>query len=144
METKKLVSSNPNVILTRQTCGQRSGMAAGSKRRALAFYVCIRIYYMFPVLNCKGEWNLGLCMTSGLAKRMRVRSGNFRFKNVFGHRIRRNSPVRSGFLFEGPKYVYSHSLTSTFQYWEHVAHSSVSKLFLKQIWVEPAQPCIFS
>jgi hypothetical protein len=33
---KQMVSSHSNVILTRQTCGQRSGMAAGSKRRALA------------------------------------------------------------------------------------------------------------
>jgi len=38
VETNLLFGSNPNVILTRQTCGQRSGIAAGSKRRALAFY----------------------------------------------------------------------------------------------------------
>ena len=38
VETKQIVSSNSNVILTQQTCGQRSGMAAASKRRALAFY----------------------------------------------------------------------------------------------------------
>ena len=35
VQTKPFVSSHPNVILTRQTCGQRSSMAAGSKRRAL-------------------------------------------------------------------------------------------------------------
>jgi len=38
VETKQIVSSNSNVILKRQTCGQRSGMAAGGKRRAIAFY----------------------------------------------------------------------------------------------------------
>jgi len=38
VETKQIVRSNSNVILTRQTCGQHSGMAAGGKRRALAFY----------------------------------------------------------------------------------------------------------
>jgi len=32
-----LCGRNSNVILTRQTCGQRSGMAAACKRRVLAF-----------------------------------------------------------------------------------------------------------
>jgi len=32
LETKRFVVSSVNVILTRQTCGQRSGMAAESKR----------------------------------------------------------------------------------------------------------------
>jgi len=41
VETRKLVGSNPNVILTRQTCGQRSGLAEESKRRALAFYFSV-------------------------------------------------------------------------------------------------------
>jgi len=34
VETKRFVSSNVDVILTRQTCGQRSSMSAGSKRWA--------------------------------------------------------------------------------------------------------------
>ena len=42
VETNQLFGSNPNMILTRQICGQRSGMVVGSKRRALTFY--------FPVL----------------------------------------------------------------------------------------------
>jgi hypothetical protein len=37
VETKQIVGSNSNVILTRQTCGQRSGMAAVSKRRTMHF-----------------------------------------------------------------------------------------------------------
>jgi len=37
VETNQLFGSNSNVILTRQTCGQRSGMAAGSKRQAFSF-----------------------------------------------------------------------------------------------------------
>ena len=44
VEMKQIVSSNTNVILTRQTCGQRSGMAAGGKRRALAFYFSVRLF----------------------------------------------------------------------------------------------------
>ena len=37
METNQLVGSDPKVILTRQSCGQRSNMDAGIKRQALAF-----------------------------------------------------------------------------------------------------------
>jgi len=42
VETKRFVGSNVNVILTRQTCGQRSSRAAGGKRRALAFMFAIK------------------------------------------------------------------------------------------------------
>ena len=38
IQAKQLVGSNPNVMYMQETCGQRSGMAAGSKHRALAFY----------------------------------------------------------------------------------------------------------
>jgi len=43
VETNQLFGCTPNVILTRQTCGQRSGMAAGSNRRALTFDFSVRI-----------------------------------------------------------------------------------------------------
>jgi len=36
VETKQSVGSSANVTLTRQTCGQSSSRAAGSKRRARA------------------------------------------------------------------------------------------------------------
>jgi len=49
--------------------------------------------------KCRGELDLGLCMTSVLANRMPLRSADFRFLNVFGCRIRRKSTLRSGFLF---------------------------------------------
>ena len=39
VETNQSVCSNSNVTLTRQTCGQRSGMSAGSKCRALGNYL---------------------------------------------------------------------------------------------------------
>ena len=77
LETNQLVGSNPNVILTRQTYGQRSRKAAGSKHRRLAFYCSIRICYMFPLSKCRGESDLGLCTNSGLAKTMPVRVGIF-------------------------------------------------------------------
>jgi len=77
VETNRLVGSNRHVILTRQTCGQRSSRVAGSKRRALAFHFSVRIWYFILILQCRGESDLGLCMTSVIAKRMQLRSANF-------------------------------------------------------------------
>ena len=54
VETKRFVSSFLNVILTRQTCGQRSSRAAESKHRALGDYFSERICYMFLVSECRG------------------------------------------------------------------------------------------
>ena len=72
------------MILTRQTCGQRSSMAAGSNHQALAIYFSVGICYMFLIMisKCKlgAKSDQGLCMTSGLAKKMKLRSCNFRFK----------------------------------------------------------------
>ena len=100
VETNKVVRSNTNVIMTRQTCGQRSSRVAGSKRRALAFCFPVRIwYYVFLISICRGKSDLGVFMTSVLAKRMRPRSADFQFKNVFGRRIRCKSTLRSRILF---------------------------------------------
>jgi len=44
-------------------------------------------------------------MTSGLAKRMQLRSGDFRFQNIFARRVRQNSPLRSGILFTSPREI---------------------------------------
>jgi len=38
VKTKQIVSNISNVILTRQTYGQRSGKAEGGKRRALSIF----------------------------------------------------------------------------------------------------------
>jgi len=61
VETKKLVCINSNVIMTRQTCSQRSSMAAESKRRALAFYFSMRTWCMFPMSKCRGESDWSPC-----------------------------------------------------------------------------------
>jgi hypothetical protein len=53
VETKRFVGSFVNVILTRQTCGQRSSRAAESKRRALGNN-SERICYMLQLSKCKG------------------------------------------------------------------------------------------
>jgi len=49
---------------------QRSRRAAGSKRQELALNSSVRICCIFHVTKCSGEYNLGLCTTSGLVKRM--------------------------------------------------------------------------
>ena len=69
-------------------------MAAACKRQALAFYLC------------KGEADPGLCMTSGLAKTIPLRSADLRrilrpntFKNW-------KSALRSGILFASPEVMH--------------------------------------
>jgi len=56
VETKRFVGSIVHVILTRQTCGQRSRRAAESKRRALGNYFSERICYVFLIWKCWGKW----------------------------------------------------------------------------------------
>jgi len=97
VETKRFVGSTVNVILTRQTCGQRSSKAAESKHRALGNYFSGRICYMFLISKCRGDWDLGLCTTSGLAFGEPQRSGDFRGKKVFRRRKNRNLSLRCGF-----------------------------------------------
>jgi hypothetical protein len=55
VEMNQSVGSNLNVILTLQTCGQRSSRVAGSKRRTLVCYFPARIWYMFSISKCRGE-----------------------------------------------------------------------------------------
>ena len=87
MEIKQIVRSNSNVIFTRQTCGQRSSMAAGGKRRALAYDFSVRIFYVFLMSKCREESDLGLRMTSVLAKRMPLCSADFRFETCLAARF---------------------------------------------------------
>jgi len=69
VETKRFVGSFVNVILTWQTCGQRSSRAAESKRRALQNYLSERICHMFLMSKCRKDQDLGLCKFWVLAKR---------------------------------------------------------------------------
>jgi len=48
---------------------------------------CAQICYMFLIPKCRGESDIGLCTTLGLAKRMPLRSAAFRVKHVFGARF---------------------------------------------------------
>jgi len=108
VETKRFVGSTVDVILTRQTCGQRSSKAAESKRRlgALGNYFSERICYMFLLSKYRGDWDLGLCTTSGLAFGEPQRSGNFWKKNVFRRRKNQILPLRCGSSNASPEVVY--------------------------------------
>jgi len=55
VKTKRFVGSSLNVILTRQTCGQRSSRAAESKLRALGNHFPERICYMFIISKCRRD-----------------------------------------------------------------------------------------
>jgi len=57
VETNKVVCSDSNLILTRQTCGQ-SNRVAGSKRRALAFYFPMRVWYVILILIFRRKLDL--------------------------------------------------------------------------------------
>ena len=98
VKTNQSFGSYSNVILMRQICGQRSRKAAGSKRQALVFWIFRTNCYVFLISKGRGEWDLCLCMTLRLTKRMPLRCGDFRFKNVFECKICRNSPMCRGFF----------------------------------------------
>jgi len=96
VETKRFVGSFVHVILTRQTCGQRSSKAAESKHRALGNYFFERIWYMLLMSKFRGDSDLGLCTTSGLAFGEPQRNDKIRFflrRNTF---FPRKSPLRLG------------------------------------------------
>ena len=104
VERKRFVGSTVNMISTRQTCGQRSSTAA--ERRALGNYFSKRICYIFLILKCRIDWDLGLCTTSGFAFGEPQRNGDFRKKNVFRRRKNRILPLRFGSPNAGPEVVH--------------------------------------
>ena len=55
VKTKRFVSFFVNVILTRQTCSQRSSTAAESKRQVLGNYFSERICYVFLMSKCRRD-----------------------------------------------------------------------------------------
>ena len=69
---------------------------------------------MFRMSKCSEESNLGLCTISVLEKRMPLRGGDFRIKNVFGRKICRNlpGPMRGGILFASTEIVHQPRLDS--------------------------------
>ena len=101
VETKELVCSNINVILTRQTCDQHSGISiCKSNRRALACCFSERLCYMFLISKYR-ESDLGLRTISG-SKKNAAAGWRLQIKKSFSSKIRRKSALRSGNLFASP------------------------------------------
>jgi len=73
------------------------------KRWALAFYVCVRICYMFPIPKCRGESDLVLCTTSGLAKRIRLRGADFQLKTYLAVKIAGSRHCAAALFLQVPK-----------------------------------------
>jgi len=91
------------IIKQTNNCWSR---VAGSKRRALAFYFSIQIWYVFLISRRREESDPGLCMSSVLAKRIRLHSGDFRRilrSNTF---YNQKSTLRNGILFASTKLMY--------------------------------------
>jgi len=107
VQTKPFVGSFVNVILTRQTCGQRSSRAAESKRQTMGNYFSERICYMFLISKCRRDRDLGLCPTSVLALGEPQRNGKIRKKNVFWRKKNRILPLRCGSLSASTEVVHS-------------------------------------
>jgi len=84
VHTKWFISSFVKVILTRQTCGQRSSRAAESKHRARENYFSKWICYMFHMSKSRGDWRCRSVHFSGTCKkRNKAERKNKRGKNVF-------------------------------------------------------------
>jgi len=94
VEITKVVRSNPNVILIEadlrpaleQGCGKQIPSAS-------ILYSCIRSWYVSWISICRKESDLGLRISSVLAKRMRIHNAACWFKNVFGRKIRLTSAI---------------------------------------------------
>jgi len=61
VKTEQFVGSSVNVTLTRQLCGQRLSMSAGSRRQALGNYFPELICYMLLMTQRRGDCDLSLC-----------------------------------------------------------------------------------
>jgi len=125
VETNEVVRSNLNVILMRQTCGHRSSRVAGSKRRALASYFSVRIWYMFLISIFRGKSDPSVCMTSVLAKRMRFRQILRLQPNTF---LIRKSALRGRICFASTEVM--HTPRSEFP-----LHIDIKNIYLTQIYI---------
>jgi len=116
VETKRFLSSFVNVILTRQTCGQRSSRGAERKRRSIGNYFSERICYMFLLSKCRRDQDLGLYTSSVLAFGEPQRSGKIRKKNVFWRRNNRILPLYCGSPNASTEIVHSPRSWSTLHF----------------------------
>ena len=101
VDTERFVGSFVNVILTRQTCGQRTSRAAESKRRALGNYFSGRICFMLLMSKCRGGWYHFFLF----AKRKPLRNDDFWKNPCFARRKKSECGIVQWFSFR--KYTIS-------------------------------------
>ena len=106
VETKRSVGSVVHVILTRQTCSQRSSRTAERKRQTIGNYFPEQICYMSLISKCRGDRDLGLCTTSGLAVGELSAMTNSDFSCVETRFFFRKSPLRCGSPNASPEVVH--------------------------------------
>jgi len=125
VETKRFVGSFVNMILTWQTCGQRSSRAAESKRWALGNDFSERICYMFLISNVE-ETEILVCAQLRYLRfgepQLNVKIRFFLRRNTF---FNRKSPLRIGSPNANNKVVHRPRSQSplTFCIKEHIANS---------------------
>jgi len=115
-ETKRFVGSFVNVILTRQTCGQRSIRNAESKRRALRNYFSERICCMFWISKCRVDRDLGLYTSSLIWFGEPQRNGRKRFFLRLNNFFSRLLPLRCGSPFASTEVVHRLGSRSTLHF----------------------------
>jgi len=141
VQTKRFIGSPLNVILTRQTCSQRSSRAAESIRRALGNHFSERIYYMFLMSKCREDRDLGLCTFWVLAKREALRNAKYRFFLRAKHVFSRKSPLRSCSFFVSTQKVHTpgSSLLYILRLWTYSKFTRKNNCFARSV-CNP-QPC---
>jgi len=81
-----------------------------------SIFFSTRICYVFLILKCRGESDVGLCMSSVLAKRMPLHSADFRQilrPNTFTNR---KSALRSGIFFASTEPMHRHRSDSNLHF----------------------------
>jgi len=93
------IFSNSAIQQLHQVAATGWGHSVTSKPRALEIYFPERISYGFTKSECRVDASFPLCMTLVFAKRIPLRSVDFRKKKVFRRNIRRKSPPHGSILF---------------------------------------------
>jgi len=108
-ETNQLFGGNSNVNLTRQICGQRSGMAAGTPRPSgsILLFRTNLLYVpnieMYRMVGSRSVHDFRTCKENAAAQcRLPI------FQRVWpqDHQVRQNSPLRNGIPFASPEVMH--------------------------------------
>jgi len=132
----------------------------GKKTPSASILFFVRIWNVFVLSKCRGVSDSCLCMRLVLAKRMPLRSADFWFQDVFGHRIRWKSALRNSIFFASTKLMYRPRSDSSLHFniknicqnraepaqpnfFQKIELSRLNPIFFWKFWVEPAQLDVF-